>query len=155
MCNRYIAPGSWVTCILRWEDVWKLSLCKHIVTHILMTDTLWKLNLLPTLVPWNQTRSGGLANSGIWTATGSHLRMCSPVVWSLALRSRDPPTSRHVLITCWICHGSPRFNFSVALVNSQLVCLQLGFLTVVVKCSVPSWLSRFVGPEKPLWGVVN
>ena len=51
---------------------------------------------------------------------------------------------------------SPWFNLSAALVNSQLVCLRpVGILNKAgVECSVLSQL-RFIGPEKPLLGVVN
>ena len=31
----------------------------------------------------------------------------------------------------------------------------MGFLTVVVECSVNSVMIVFIGPEKPLWGVVS
>ena len=44
-------------------------------------------------------------------------RQCGPVVRALALRSGDPGLVE-------FDPGSPWFNFSAALVNSQLVCLR-------------------------------
>ena len=52
--------------------------------------------------------------------------------------------------------GSPWFNFPAALVNSRLVCLRpVGILNSCCCCVLLfRWLC-FIGPEKPLWGVVN
>ena len=44
--------------------------------------------------------------------------------------------------------GSPEFNLSATLVNSQLVCLPpVGILNLVMFICI--------GPEKPQWGVAN
>ena len=73
------------------------------------------------------------------------------MVRALSLRSGDPGfktrsdhSQNHP--------GSPWFNFSAALVNSQLVCLRpVGILNsccMLLFCSVVSLC--FIGPEKPL-----
>ena len=50
--------------------------------------------------------------------------------------------------------GSPEFNLSATLVNSQLVCLPpVGILnTSYVYLNI---FHCFIGPEKPQWGVAN
>ena len=65
----------------------------------------------------------------------------------LALRSRDAGFQDTFWPLVEFVPGIPWFNFSGALVNSQLVCRrsQLGFLTFVVECSVLSGLC-FLGP---------
>ena len=48
--------------------------------------------------------------------------------------------------------GSPEFNFSATLVNSQLVCLPpVGILNLVMFIS----LLVYIGPEKLQWGEAN
>ena len=78
------------------------------------------------------------------------------MVKALALRSGDPgfkTRSDHSLNLFLVVPGSPWFNFSTALVNSQLVCLRpVGILNSC--CFVPSFRC-FIDPENPLSGAVN
>ena len=44
----------------------------------------------------------------------------------------EAPSSSSALTASWFVHGSPKFKFSIALVNSQLVCLRpVGILNPV------------------------
>ena len=77
------------------------------------------------------------------------------MVHALALRSGDPgfkTCSDHWLNLFLVVPGStsePHFLIAICLASGQL-----GFLTVVVTCSVLLQLC-LIGSEKSLWGVVN
>ena len=92
------------------------------------------INSLPFIPLPSSGNFSALLLSWVGPASKCQCGQCGPVVRALALRSVDPGFKTHSDHSL-----SPWFNFSAALLNSQLVCLRpVGILNSCC-CSVPSF----------------
>ena len=102
---------------------------------------------------WSKGKNAYVNDKGTSCNIILSVEAVQPGGWCAYLEIRKILGSRPALATIVeFDSGSTWFIFSAALVNRELVCLR----PVVFVFAVLSFRSLcFIGPEKPLWGVIN